>query len=131
MADLFTRYSGAPANDTGLDGQVVGSGGAAPGQDYSADGIVQRRFGVTCAYGATADQGVIIFVQPKIGASYGADNNAYKQWTVAPLVSQTVYQEFILRADDCPKDYRLNVRNDSGAGVTVTVEHESAVISDT
>ena len=131
MADLFLKYSGTPANDTGLNAQVITNTNAANGQDYSFNSIIQRRFGVTCVYGASATQGAVIYVQPKVGTNYGANVNANKAITIEFIAASTVYQEFILESANTPKDCRLNVDNNSGDSITITVEHESAVLSDT
>lgn len=131
MTDFFVKYSGTPANDSGLTSQGLSNGTVASGQDHTMQNIAQKRVGVTFVCGLNTASPLIIYVQPKIGANYGADSSAYHRLSVYPISNTTVYQEFILLASDAPKDFRFNVENNTGSTVTVTVETEDAVISDT
>lgn len=131
MADFAVKYSGTPANDSGLTSEVIANTGSASGQDHSMQNTIQKRVGVTCVCDANVLNVVDILVIPKIGANYGKNVNAMHRLVLDTVANDTVYQEFILLAANTPKDFRFTVVNNSLGSITITVETEDAVVSDT
>lgn len=131
MAEHGLKYSGIVVTDSGFDAEGIANNGAATGDDYDMNNIILRRFTFRIVFAGSAFAGITIYFRSKDGTDYSTRNSAYHKLFVPPVSGGgTEIVVFMAMATDTPREFQIDVQNDSGGTATVTVTSETAVFSD-
>jgi hypothetical protein len=111
-----------------INGSAVSNAGSANTAAIDNDGKWATEVSVQVAYGATASQGLRVFVDRDIdGTNYETGGSKPWGFEMPKAVSTTFYRTFTVQASEVSK-FRVRVTNDSGASVTVTVRTRQATL---
>lgn len=104
IADAADHTSGAISNDTKLATEVA----------------------ITIAYGATATEGVKVYLLREVDASYEAEGDDPWGFEMPSSVSTTHRRTFTVPASTAAR-FKILITNDSGASVTADIDYRQAV----
>lgn len=92
----------------------------------SLDGKLAAKVGVTVAYGATASEGVKVYVLGLVdGTNY--ETEADKPWGFKmPATVSTTHRRVFTIPASLYDSFKILITNDSGASVTVDVDYDTA-----
>lgn len=109
-----------------IDAASVSDGSDNISSAVSLDDKLAAKVGVTVAYGATANEGVKVYVLGLVdGTNYEAEGD--DPWGfVMPYSASTTHRRVFTIPASVHDSFQILVTNDSGANVTVDVDYDTA-----
>lgn len=127
MATTNPNWGSWSSGITGLSAQSVNNAATATStNEISNDDKIATEVSVACTYGATASQGLKVYVFGSIDGSTW-ENVASGAWgfEMQKATSTALYARFMVSALDY-SSFKIHVTNNTGATVTVTVKTRQA-----
>lgn len=128
MTSIYTNWESSWTN-TSINASTVTDGSSATTSSaISNDTKSATEVSITVAYGATANEGIVVTVLRDVdGTNFEAV--ADLPWGMAmPFdISTTFRRTFTISAEKV-SSFKVRVSNDSGASVTVSVKYKQAIV---
>lgn len=127
MATTNPNWGAWSSGITGLSGASVANAGTATStNEISNDDKIATEVSVECVYGATASQGLKVYVLGSIdGTNFETVASGAWGFEMQRATSSTYRTRFMVSALDY-SSFKIHVTNNSGATVTVTVRTRQA-----
>lgn len=120
------EYNWSGAYTALVNAAAVANGGDNTSAAVSLDGKLALKIGITVAYGATASQGVKIYVLGLVdGTNYEAEADLPWGFDMPYTVSTTHRRTFVIPAG-MHDSIKILATNDSGASITLDVDYDTA-----
>lgn len=111
-----------------VNAQAISDAGSNTSTAVSNDTKLGTEIGVTCAYGATATEGLKVYIAAEIdGTNYETVNDVPMFISLEYAVSATRYKRFWVPGST--GDFKIICTNDSGASVTVDVDYRQHTVA--
>ncbi len=127
MSTFYTDWDASWAA-TSINATAIANAGNATTAAISNDLKTATEVSVTAAYGATATQGLKVYILRDVdGTNYEAVADGAWGFEMPKTVSANHRRSFTV--PDSVSNFKVHVTNDSGASVTTTVRTRQAVVT--